>query len=312
MLSRMEQRPVIWVITDGKAGHESQSLGLANAIASMTEAMVRVVPTDPRRGVWASRFARPPQVAREGNPTLAVGAGSGTHPTLRAIRRRLGVPTVVLMRPSFGGFDLVVAPRHDGMREGPSVITTRGAITSIRPSIAKDATKGFLLIGGPSKHHAWSNDGMISQIATIVARTPEVSWTLTTSRRTPPTFLAALERAGIEPSRLDVWSVERTSREWLLARYDESATIWVSEDSVSMVYEALTSGATVGLLRVPRMGKASRVVRGVAALADEGYATWFDRWEKSGSLQEPPERLDEATRVAGLLVERFGIARARA
>lgn len=307
MIPRMDERPVIWVITDGKAGHESQSLGLAKAIASMTRAVVKVMPADPRRGVWASRFARPPEVDADGAPTLAIGAGSGTHATLRAVGRRYGARTIVLMRPSFGGFDLIVAPRHDGLREGPRVVTTRGAITGVRPSHSKDASKGLILVGGPSKHHGWSDEKMVGQISSIIGRGDDTAWTLTTSRRTPATFLPSLERAGIDASRLDVWAVERTTREWLLARYDESATIWVSEDSVSMVYEALTSGARVGLLRVPRIGKGSRVIRGVDALAQDGFATWFEDWDRSGALTPPPEQLDEATHVARIVIERFGL-----
>jgi mitochondrial fission protein ELM1 len=43
-----------------------------------------------------------------------------------------------------------------------------------------------------------------------------------------------------------------TSPDWLptqLARADQA---WVTADSVSMVYEALTAGAAVGVLDVPR------------------------------------------------------------
>lgn len=305
MIPRMEQRPVIWIITDGKAGHESQSSGLANALDLLAGPvdLERHTPAEAKRRAWGP--ARNVSV----KPTIVIGAGSGTHTALLSCKRRLGARAVVLMNPGVWlrrWFDMVIAPEHDGLHERGNVVCTRGALTLVRPSERKDAAQGLLLIGGPSSHHGWNGNAMIAQIRAITERTPGIRWTLTTSRRTPATFPASLERAGIEASRLDVWPVERTSREWLHDRYDESASIWVTEDSVSMVYEALTSGASVGLLRVPRIGKRSRVVRGVDALARDGFARWFEEWERAGALTPAPERLDEATRVARIVIERFG------
>jgi mitochondrial fission protein ELM1 len=302
----MDQRPVIWIITDGKAGHESQSIGLANALDRLAGpfAMESHAASVAKRRAWG------PVRNLDPKPMIVIGAGSGTHTALLSCKQRLGARAVVLMNPGVWlrrWVDLVIAPEHDGLRQRGNVVCTRGALTPVRPNERKDPSSGLLLIGGPSSHHGWDNDAMIGQIRAIVERTPSTRWTLTTSRRTPTTFLPSLERAGIDASRLDVWPVERTSREWLLARYDESATIWVSEDSVSMVYEALTSGANVGLLRVPRIGKGSRVVRGVEALASSGFATRFEEWERAGALSPPPEQLDEATRVARIVIERFGL-----
>lgn len=306
MTPRMEQRPVIWIITDGKAGHESQSTGLVDAIERLTDSfsIERVSASDARRRAQGG--------AKDvlAKPTIVFGAGSATHGAMVSCKRRLGARAVVLMNPGVWRrrrFDLVVVPEHDGLSERGNVVLTRGALTLVRPSERKDNARGLMLIGGPSSHHGWDDDAMIRQIREIVERTPSTRWTLTTSRRTPATFLPSLGRAGIDASRLVLRSVERTDRDWLLARYEESATIWVSEDSVSMVYEALTSGANVGLLRVPRNGSGGRVVRGVDALVRDGFARWFEEWERAGALAPPPERLDEATRIARIVIERFGL-----
>ncbi|MGP1308920.1 MAG: mitochondrial fission ELM1 family protein [Phycisphaerales bacterium] len=300
MPTRMEQRPVIWIISDGKAGHENQSRGLAEAIVDRVGGVVRVIGVE---GSGVGLRARAPRVDALGAPDVAIGAGSRTHATLRACAREHGARTVVLMRPTFGRYALVVAPRHDGMRERDGVVTTRGALNTVRPSERKNDSRGLILVGGPSKHHGWNDADVAQQIAEIVRTDADVRWTLTTSRRTPEGFLSTLERAT-NPENLDVFHVEHTSREWLLERYAESARVWVSEDSVSMVYEALTSGARVGLLRVPRKG-ASRVIRGVDALASEGFVRRFDDWARDRTLPAPPEQLDEASRVARLVIDRF-------
>jgi mitochondrial fission protein ELM1 len=108
---------------------------------------------------------------------------------------------------------------------------------------------------------------------------------------------------------MDVHPAAATTREWLLDRYAESERIWVSEDSVSMVYEALTSGARVGLLRVPRTERVGRVVKGMDALVSEGWAMWFEDWRTEGVLRAAPAKLDEASRVAEIVVERLGLSR---
>ena len=49
-----------------------------------------------------------------------------------------------------------------------------------------------------------------------------------------------------------------TDSDWLPARLSEAGEVWVSEDSVSMIYEVLTAGAQLGLLKVQR-GKENRI-----------------------------------------------------
>jgi mitochondrial fission protein ELM1 len=312
--TRMPKQTNIWVISDGKAGHESQSVGLARAIEELTGARHRVIRgSQPEASPFAWLFGRAPEPEAHGPPDLVIGTGAATHAILRACKRAYGARTIVIMRPSFGRFDLIIPPAHDSMRESWNVIPTRGAMNLAKPSERKDPAKGLLLIGGPSKHHGWDNDAMAQQIREIIERSGDTSWTLTTSRRTPASFLETLERAFADipdaRARLDVHPASVTTREWLLDRYAESERIWVSEDSVSMVYESLTSGARVGLFRVPRTERVGRVVRGMDALAHDGWLMWFEDWRAAGALRAAPEKLDEAARVAEIVVDRLDLPR---
>ena len=79
---------------------------------------------------------------------------------------------------------------------------------------------------------------------------------------------------------------------------------WVSEDSVSMVYEALTGGARVGLLALPPRGGTGRVLRGLDRLLTDGWVTTHAHWCEEGALPPPRLGFDEAARCARLILER--------
>ena len=64
--------------------------------------------------------------------------------------------------------------------------------------------------------------------------------------------------------RLTVVPVAATGPDWLPAQLARAGQAWATADSVSMVYEALTAGAAVGILDVPRQ-RASRISRDVSS-----------------------------------------------
>ena len=80
--------------------------------------------------------------------------------------------------------------------------------------------------------------------------------------------------------------------------------VWVSEDSMSMTYEAITAGAAVGLLSVPRR-RNSRVTRGVENLIAKGWVTSFAQWQSGEPLSTAPLNLNEARRCADWICDRF-------
>jgi mitochondrial fission protein ELM1 len=87
-----------------------------------------------------------------------------------------------------------------------------------------------------------------------------------------------------------------------------AAQVWVSQDSVSMVYEALTSGAAVGLFPVPGK-RTGRVARGMNQLEQGGWVTSFSAWDRATPLPSPPAQLHEARRCAELICERLQLPR---
>ena len=301
--------PTLWLITDNKPGHRSQLQGLAQAMAARTAIETHWIDAPPARHAllhWLS--ARFPPGAGLPDPDFILVAGHRTHLAGLAARRARGGRLITLMQPSLplGWFDLCIIPQHDTPPTRANVITTRGVLNTARPGPARQTDKGLFLIGGPSKHFGWDSAGLLAQIDAILTATPDVHWTLTTSRRTPARTESAL--LALRARGVDVRPVSDTAPGWAMAQVACSAQAWVSEDSVSMVYESLTAGAATGLLAVPRLG-ATRIAAGVAELQREGLVTAFETWQQKGALHAPPERLAEADRVAEAVLARWSAAR---
>lgn len=301
-------RPLtVWIVTDGKAGHLNQMRGLAHALSERTPVETqRIDAPGATRGAWWWLLRRFPIGRDLPDPDLILCAGRRTHRAALAAKRARGGRVVALMRPSLPlpWFDLCLMPRHDaGSRPiGPNVVETLGALCDVRPSTEHDESRGVFLIGGPSKRHGWNTASVIDQVSAIVERSPGVRWRLTTSRRTPPDATAQFEAMADE--RLEVTPADRTPRGWVHEALSTAGVAWVTEDSVSMVYEALTSGCAVGALRVERR-REDRVTRGLDALAADGLVTPFDAWRRDAPLRPPEAPIDEASRCAMIILERW-------
>jgi hypothetical protein len=295
------QRPrVIWVVSDGKPGHVNQSMGLAEALARATPSQIVQLPALPPLRAWIAWMSgRLPSVPAS-PPDLIIGAGHTTHVTLLAARRAHGGRTVVLMKPSLPRrwFDLCILPQHDGIAADAHTLVTEGALNRVRPAPDRDSRRGLLLIGGQSKHFKWDSDAIQVQIKSILARTPDTQWTLTTSRRTPANFLALLP----QHPNLTIVPHTATARGWLPAQLSQCRTVWVTPDSASMVFEALTAGADVGVFDLP-VNPGSRVGRAIAHLADAQRVTRFANWCAHGTLRPNTHPLAEADRCAAWVLE---------
>jgi mitochondrial fission protein ELM1 len=300
-----ERRPLhVWCFFDGKPGHQNQTLGLLEALVRKygpVQGHEITVPTSfPGRlmGPSLRRLAALPK------PDLLLGAGHATHLALLRARCRFGGISVVLMKPSLPMrlFDLCVIPDvYANIVDGNHVLTTRGVLNRILRSKRQVANRGLLLIGGPSHHFAWSDTKVVSQIEGIVSKGRQLEWTLATSRRTPSSFLnLCITRC----SGLKIVTHDKVGREWLPEQVSTSQTIWVTEDSVSMTYEAVTSGASVGIMELDRP-RDTRVTVCIDRLVTAGQVTSFSSWLKSGQMQTADHELGEADRVASFILAKY-------
>jgi mitochondrial fission protein ELM1 len=292
---------VIWRLTDGKPGHMQQSLGLVRALQAITPC--EILDIDVVRqpiGMLDVVLRRFPGGFMKRRPHLVVGAGHATHFGLVAAKRVTEAFTVVLMKSSLPLrlFDLAVVPEHDEVQAGPRVITTRGVLNPMQAGI-KQSGSVLVLLGGESKHAGWSDDAVLQQLEIIAASLPEPArLMIANSRRTPEALGKVLfERYG---QRFQSW--DACPQGWLVDTLAVTDSVWVTEDSVSMVYEALTAGCRVGLLTLPTPRRESRVMRGVAQLVGDGVVTRFNDWYSGQHALERPPEFNEAKRVAELVL----------
>lgn len=297
-------RPIVWRLLDGKAGHERQSAGLAEALREQAGASVLALPAP----AWRDLLSRGPRrcfgAPARCPPDIVLGAGHGTHRGLLAARYALGAYSVVLMRPSLplGCFDLCVLPRHDEPEARANLLLSEGVINTVRPALEPRTDRGLMLIGGPSRHHGWDDRDFMDQLRHVLINTRGVQWTLADSRRTPASLRQTLAR--MRSPNACYTPFERTGGDWVAGELTRSAQVWVSEDSLSMIYEALTAGAATGLFRVPRQGD-DRVTRAVDQLVRSGQVKVFEAWKQGEGLSPARRRLDEARRVAALVLSRW-------
>lgn len=298
-------RIVIWRLSDGKAGHDNQSLGLAEALAREVPCdILSVAPLGAAAALSALVTGKAPRYASYPKPELILGAGHATHLSMLAARRARGGRLVVLMSPTLPTrlFDLCLIPEHDQPGADGNVALTRGALNRVRACADKDPASGLILLGGPSPNFGFDENKVLAQIDTVLEREPEIFWTATTSRRTPPGLSDSLR--SIDAPNFELVPVEDTSPDWLAKQLGRAARVWVSEDSASMVYEALSSGAAVGLLALDLI-RPGRVSDGIERLVNDSWVTRYQQWVAGKALTQPSAPLNEAERCAKLILDRW-------
>jgi mitochondrial fission protein ELM1 len=277
----------IWIISDGKPGHVNQSLGLVEALLEFNPNLT--FKTLPLKGISSVMFA-------SDCPKLIISAGRATHFWSWVLSVRFGAKNVVLMRPSlpYSFFNLALIPEHDASPATDRVVRTKGAINRMKPS-NKQPESRLVLLGGPSKHVIWDDDRIIEQIDELTE--PSIGLlNVATSRRTPSDLLQRLKSKTnirlIEPDSVD--------SDWLPSTLATTEQVIVSSDSVSMVYEALTAGCTVSLIRLESTPN-SRTQQGIDRLVEQGLVGATADQKPAN----PVSNFREATRCAEIILERF-------
>lgn len=260
-------------VSDGKAGHRSQAVGLFKALqrqvtedVSFEEIGIDQLPVFSLLAAWGKQqFAGLSQA-----PDYIIGVGS--HTQLRVLLLGKVFPkakNVILMKPNFpfSWFNHVIIPAHDGVAETGNVILSQGALNPIVNDQRHVQNRILIALGGSSKRHQWNAEKVLNAIQNIVTHNAQAEIILTTSRRTPAEFLAELERQDYA-SKLHIFPVEQTPQGWIFEEMQKAEAVWVTEDSVSMIYEALTAGCKVAVISMDRL-KADRIVKSVDSLLEK-------------------------------------------
>ena len=300
----------VWALTTGEAGAAGQAEGLAAAVGWPFE--VKTVRLR-RPWCWLPAHRQVPGLLQYGLaerlgppwPELLITCGRRSASVSVAVRHasegRCFTAHIQNPRIPLRHFDLVVPPRHDGVT-GSNVLATRVALHRLTPerlAAAGDAWRSRLgdlnvavLLGGRSRSHRFTPETVGALADGLAGLEGPVA--VTASRRTEPGVLAELK------ARLpDAWFWDGTGSNPYSGMLALARHIVVTEDSVSMTSEAVSTGKPVYAARMA--GGNRRLARFQAALREEGVLRPFD-----GRLAEwCYEPVDETPRVAAELLRRM-------
>ena len=232
----------------------------------------------------------------EPSTTLFISAGSKAAPFCLALAKATKNKCAVIMTPSVLGiksFNYAIVPEHDKPNpKAQNVITTLGAPNHIYiPSLKDIASHYFagrnlegkkviaLLIGGSDANYKinskWARD-----VLTPLKNVRDAKFLITTSRRSGEGVEKAVEEIFADSPNLEyMFLYSRTPNQNSITAILGAAThVLVTEDSVSMVSEAVTAGFKVGLIRVPRTtGKIKDLLGFGARRFDDMFARFAER-----------------------------------
>ncbi|MFT4022033.1 MAG: ELM1/GtrOC1 family putative glycosyltransferase [Acinetobacter sp.] len=290
-------------ISDGKAGHRSQALGLFQAIQKQQQAILTEIPIqDLAIFSLLQKILTAQALSSLSPPTFIIGVGSHTHLRVWLLGKIYPqAKTVILMKPGLpiGLFDYAIIPAHDGRISRHNVLLTQGALNPIENQHRHQIHRVLIALGGHSKRHRWNDDKVMQTIEQIIQNNPQADVWLTTSRRTPAEFLQKLRQHTVA-SALQIFPVEQTAQGWIFEQMQLAQAVWVTEDSVSMMYEALTAGCQVGVILVDRV-KQDRITQSVDDLLQQQIVS------TTTQLAQLPQAktFKEAERVATYLLKSY-------
>ena len=303
----IRQPIIIWRLIDGKPGHQNQSEGLVAAIERRHACRCYDIPVQSGlngiKGYLSASWALGKGLPL---PDFLIGAGHRTHIHLLAARKAYGGKAIVLMKPSLPAsfFDLSIIPEHDQYQGFARVLQTKGVLNSMRAAGPHHHTKALIMVGGPSKHYDFDMHDLIKQIKQLMEDDSSKHYTLTTSRRTPASFVDELHKEIQPCANLEIVSVDKTKPGWVAEQLADVATAWISEDSVSMIYEALTARVAVGILNMTSK-RESRLAWGVNQLIAANDVVRFDKLGAYKQHLSPSFNYFEADRCADWLHEQW-------
>jgi mitochondrial fission protein ELM1 len=165
-------------------------------------------------------------------------------------------------------YDLALVPQHDRLWSEHKVLRTLGALGPSIPG-APSAECGLILLGGENDHFYWSDEEVCASVAAIVAQNPRVHWQISDSPRSSKNLISAVDRALHGTDNAETVHYLDNDPQWLTQTLARAGQVWVSSDSASMLYEALSSAARVGVIELTSKRANNKLAAGIDALRRE-------------------------------------------
>lgn len=308
---------------DGRLGHEKQVRGVLQALVGLVSLEVEYdnIPSPSfRSGLrdWFHFLASPvvlPQDLAASEVDIVIGAGCYTHIPMILFRKAcarqgMKIPRIItFMTPNFpllSLVDLCFRPQADRPSARANVAVTVGPPNTALNRHCHLEDHGLILIGGlDTRTHHWDSAAILEQVRTLVERERAMTWTISSSPRTPAELIDSLRDFAGRKAGVGFFTAAETPKGWIEEQYDRNAVVWVTADSMSMVYEALTAGCGVGLLPVVWKKKESQFIRSEQYLADRKMVTPYADWLQGRQVRKNHQPLNEAHRCAEEILRRW-------
>jgi len=349
----------ILILSDGKAGHLNQSVAVAEAIQrnrgqagyaaedtsyEIADAAFRSRTVRTLFNLCAARFCvLCPQrmsclrfyLKKNSYRTLEtkygdiiISCGASVEGLNAVLSRALGAKSIVIMKPSMTGarpFNLVIAPRHDGLAEGGNVVVTEGAPNRItEEGLKRDSSRlaeefGLggkaaigVFVGGDSPEFRITEENARHLAEAVCGAASDIDGSImvTTSRRTSAAVERVLkERFGREKRcKLLVIANEKNVEGVVSGMLGLCRVSIVSGESISMVSEAAAApNYTFVFKPEKRKKKVSKHEFFLENLNEGGYIRLTELGRIRSSIKEvwgagpPANRLNDGARISEAL-----------
>lgn len=290
---------------DGRPGHEKQTLGVLKALSDHADAEVVEIRIRGRfygAAMGLFEFIRKNKAIHF---DLAIGTGSSTHLCVLGAKLIARTKAVICMSPEIfllPFFDLCFVPHHDKIPSSFNVFKTAGPPGVNRDRGNHEAGSGLILVGGADeKSHFWDSAQISGMVRDLMKNNPGTGWTVSTSPRTPPEMEPLLSSICSDLGS-DFKPFKSTARGWIESEYDRCSVVWVTADSISMVYEALSAGCRVGIIPVKWRKKDSKFQRSLDFLLSRRLVSMYPL---DPETLGDTETFDEAGRCAREIMKRW-------
>lgn len=285
----------ILVLTDGKAGHENQTLAIARALG---------YEADKVRISFRNRFCKmlsyiadffgirtlgclyrdfPALDGCGGRYAAVAGAGSGVFYALKVVSAKTGVKSIAVLYPggyALSSFGCILAPSFDNPPRRDNVVELEANPAPADGAFYADAVKDFkarhalsdakkvaVVIGGPNAYSdmtpGWAEDAL----ERVFSENAGAEFWVTTSRRTPPEVERAVDSRPWDYKLI----YSRDKYNPIPAFIMLADTVYVTAESTGMLSEACSRGtSTVRALDNLRPGR-HKFRRFLDSLRAKGY-----------------------------------------
>lgn len=304
------------VFLDGRPGHEKQTLGIIQALSDLTPVETKEVRVQRERGwkrvLHTLRYFLSIDIPIQDDFDdfdLMIGTGTATHLPMLSCKRKNNLPVVTCMTPAshlLRRFDLCFIPQHDSPAPAENVFTTIGPPNCSSSLGSHSLNHALILVGGiDHKSHHWSESLLEQQVRSLIEEAPQLTWTISSSPRTPRQSVEILEKISQELSNVTFCNYRSTPPGWVEKEYNQNQWVWVTADSLSMVYEALSAGCKVGILPVRWKNPRSKFVVSESFLIEKGLVVSFGDKEGWSGVNKSMKPFNEAKRCAKELLCRW-------